>query len=123
MAAIGVSVGSLCGVMKCFEELFMEKRMEFLEYLYRGPETNVGVIWAWVTFVALIMAAVSSLLVVYIAPDAAGGGIPEVIGCVPPPRPPPPPAQVTTAAQYLEDAHGTTIADTTAMPTAPTIRA
>ncbi len=82
MGAIGASVGALCGLMKCFEELFMEKRLEFVEQIYHGPETSLGLLWAWVTLVALAMAAVSSLLVVYIAPEAAAGGIPEVIGCV-----------------------------------------
>ena len=68
MAAIGVSVGAVCYLMKSFEELITAGRYEFIERFTQGPEANLGAIWAWITFIAVIMVAVGSLIVVYIAP-------------------------------------------------------
>ena len=82
MAAIGVCTGAVGFLVKSFEEVIKEHKFDFVETFTQGADANLGVIWAWLTCLGLIMVAGSSLLVVYIAPEAAGGGIPEVIGCV-----------------------------------------
>ncbi len=76
------SVGFLTGVtgylLKSLTELITEAKYEFVQEAL--DEHRLGEVFAWVAGIGALMVLVSSGLVVYVAPEAAGSGVPAVIG-------------------------------------------
>jgi len=78
MGAVGVSVGCIGFLVKSATSLIVTHKFEYIETFVE--EANLLMIWAWLAGVGVGLALLSSILVVCIAPEAAGSGIPEVIG-------------------------------------------
>ena len=78
MGMIGISVGFLGFLAKSCMSIIVTHKFEFVEqYVEEG---NLGMIWLWLAGIGLVLTFLSSILIVAVAPEAAGSGIPEVIG-------------------------------------------
>ena len=80
MGAVGVTVGFLGFLVKSATGFIVTNKYAFIAPYVE--EADLTIIWAWLAGIGLLLALLSSVLVVCVAPEAAGSGIPEVIGFV-----------------------------------------
>ncbi|CBY13398.1 unnamed protein product [Oikopleura dioica] len=77
MGMIGFTVGFigflLHNVIDAIEEPILEKALEL------AKEGKIGIVWCWRVGMGVILASLSSIIIVYFRPSAGGSGIPELI--------------------------------------------
>ena len=78
MGLLGVATGVTGYFLKSLTELVTSAKFELVqEALDQG---EVGVVFVWIAGISIFMVLISSSLVVFVAPEAAGSGVPAVIG-------------------------------------------
>lgn len=77
---IGILVAIIAFCMIEVEDLLIEVKGEVFQYL-TTQSTSVSAILFFIT-ISIVLASIAAMLTVYIAPKAAGSGIPELIGCL-----------------------------------------
>ena len=78
MGLIGLTTGLTGYFLKSMTELITKKKFEFVQEAL--DEGLLGSVFLWVTGISVLMVLVASSLVVFIAPEASGSGVPAVIG-------------------------------------------
>lgn len=78
MGLIGFMTGLTGYFLKSMTELITEKKFEFVQEAL--DENLLGNVFSWVAGISVLMVLVASSLVVFVAPEAAGSGVPAVIG-------------------------------------------
>ena len=78
MGLVGYFTGVIGFLLKAATEVITEAKYEFAQEAL--DEGRLGEVFAWVSGISSLMVLVSASLVVFIAPEAAGSGVPAVIG-------------------------------------------
>lgn len=77
---IGMLVAAVAFLMILGEDFFISVKGEVFQYLTISG-SSFGNIGFFILF-SVVMASSAAMLTVYVAPKAAGSGIPEMIGCL-----------------------------------------
>ena len=78
MGCIGVATGLTGYFLKSSTELVTKAKFEFVQEALDAGQ--VGSVFAWIAGISVFMVLISTCLVVFVAPEAAGSGVPAVIG-------------------------------------------
>jgi chloride channel 7 len=78
MSFVGFATGIVGYLLKSLTELITKAKFEFVQEALDAGQ--LGEVFAWIAGISIFLVLVSSCLVVFIAPEAAGSGVPAVIG-------------------------------------------
>ena len=78
MGLIGFGTGLTGYLLKSLTEIITAAKFKFIQGAL--DQGSVGLVFLWIAGISIIMVLISSSLVVFVAPEAAGSGVPAVIG-------------------------------------------